>query len=147
VEINRDGISGGTAPYIIEIVNSTTGESLVLSDDKKKFTNLAQGIYYLNVTDNAGCLGSWFEDIEISQDEEDCKARVLTPNADGQYDSFTIPFDDNRLVKIYNRGGHLVKELTTPAEWDATDNNGNPVAMGVYVLISGSESVQVTVVR
>ena len=147
VEIDRNGIDGGTVPYKIEIVNSNNGENVVLSDDKSKFTNLAQGIYYLNVTDAVGCKTTWIEDIEISQDEEDCKARVITPNADGRYDSFSIPFEDNRLVKIYNRGGQLVKEFTTPAEWDATDKNGNPVAMGVYVLISGSESVQVTVVR
>jgi hypothetical protein len=56
--------------------------------------------------------------------------------------TFTLPLDKRISLKIYNSMGQEVRILvdnqeypkgTHTVQWDSTDDNGNPVASGVYV--------------
>jgi hypothetical protein len=64
----------------------------------------------------------------------------------GIEDDYFIPYEGS--VKIYDRNGVEIKALATPAYWDGSDNNGNPVSMGNYVIIADNgRPVNITIVR
>ncbi|HEY3406243.1 MAG TPA: gliding motility-associated C-terminal domain-containing protein, partial [Ohtaekwangia sp.] len=71
---------------------------------------------------------------------------VISPDNDGVLDNYTIPFQG--MVKIYNRAGALVNQFAAPALWDGTDSSGNPLPMGVYIMVCpGYKEIAITVIR
>ena len=77
------------------------------------------------------------------------------PNPVGSHTSitFTTPDESNVRLEVLDVFGNVVKTLvnengagTRTVEWNATDNNGSPVASGSYIcrLIAGSETRTIT---
>ncbi|MBL4657839.1 MAG: gliding motility-associated C-terminal domain-containing protein [Flavobacteriales bacterium] len=71
---------------------------------------------------------------------------IITPNSDGLNDDIYIACG---IIEIYNRHGVLVKNLTGPISWDATDNTGALVPMGEYIILCKDYNTvtHVTVIR
>ncbi len=143
--IDYESISGGKPPYSIELLDLENGQGIVFPVGGNSLEDLSEGLYNLIVTDAIGCTATLDRKIEINKTEKFCQLPIITPNNDNQSESIYVPYQG--MVKVYNRYGQLIKKLDAPTEWDATNQNGGFVPMGVYVLVSGSKSFQVTVVR
>ena len=75
----------------------------------------------------------------------DCKDKVLSPDNDGIGDAYFI--EQSGQASIYDRNGTLIKALPTPAFWDGTDSNSQPLPTGVYLIVVNNQQIQVTIVR
>lgn len=140
-KLNIQDILAFNAQGMIEykLSNTLTGE--VLYD----LNNIREGAYRLAVYDERGCEATKDEIITVIQK---CREEypVFTPDFDGQEDEYFIPHQG--VVKIYNREGRLIKELNTPAYWDGTDDSGNEMPMGNYVMVTDDNRiVNITIVK
>lgn len=68
-------------------------------------------------------------DISISTND------VMTPNGDGVSDTYWI--EGPGMVKIFDKYGHLIRELQSPFLWDGTNGQGQLVEPGYYLLTIG----------
>lgn len=125
--------------YTTEVYNTLNGTLLENTNE------VPDGIYKIRVTDERNCTKEYAEEIVVLQKcLEDYP--VFSPNNDGIEDDYFIPHHGS--VKIFDRNGLIIKELTTPAYWDGTDINGNLVSMGNYVIVTNNEKVvNITIVR
>jgi hypothetical protein len=109
-----------------------------------EIVDLAEGEYTLTLIQK-GCPLKWPETFFISKDLN-CNYPVISPNQDGVSEDYYIPFPGT--AKIYDRIGILVREMTIPSTWDATDNSGRPLPMGTYIIMCRDQKeIMVTVVR
>lgn len=116
------------------ITTSTTPEIVELNPARYNLS--------LNIAD---CALFWPETIEIVKDQS-CESPVISPNNDGTAEDFYVPYQG--LAKIYNRQGQVVNEITVPSAWSGTDRSGNPLPMGVYIIVcEGYKEITITVVR
>ena len=100
-------------------------------------TNLSQsGIYVDSMTNANGCDSLVILELSVTTCSGDFEiANILTPNGDGQNDTWKIdnPYQiTGCLVKIYNRWGQPLYETNNyQNEWDGTKNN-EALPDGVY---------------
>ncbi|MDJ1482492.1 gliding motility-associated C-terminal domain-containing protein [Cytophagaceae bacterium YF14B1] len=143
LEIDISTITGGTKPYRLALRETSRNETITSVGNR--FDNLIPGSYELIVTDALQCQQIASTTINVST-PTDC-VPVISPNGDGVADAFYIP--SQGVVKIYNRYGQLLKTLSTPSEWDATDESGNLVPMGNYILVgsNAADKKVITVIR
>jgi hypothetical protein len=134
---------GGKRPYQFTLREVSTHQSI--SAVANQFTHIDAGVYELTVTDSLGCQSTWTNEIRITK-KNDC-IPVISPNNDGIADAFYIP--TRGMARIYNRNGELKKTLTIPGEWYATDETGNEVPMGNYIIICNNQEQKfvITVIR
>lgn len=87
--------------------------------DSNQFLNVHSGEYTVHVRDKNGC-GTVTDEVYLLM-----YPKFFTPNGDGYNDTWNIKFSDlktNMTVKIFNRYGKLLKELTQNNSWDGTFN-------------------------
>lgn len=104
-----------------------------------------EGIYQIEVSDQRNCIDNYPEEITVLQN---ClnDYPVFSPDQDGIEDEYFIPHEGT--VKIFDRNGVMLKELNTPAYWDGTDDAGNQMPMGNYVMMTESgRVVNITIIR
>lgn len=85
--------------------------------NNNEFTNLTNGKYLVYVRDKNGC-GSVTDTVYLLM-----YPKFFTPNGDGQNDTWKIKFSENEtdiVIKIYDRYGKLIKELSQNNSWDGT---------------------------
>jgi hypothetical protein len=71
---------------------------------------------------------------------------IFTPDGDNINDSYYIPCDG--IIRIYNKLGVVVKELSGSEYWDGTDLQGKPVQSGAYILRCGDKIISsITLIR
>ena len=143
VQIDPSTIICGTAPYIYKLRNVLTGAELQQTN-LPLFTDVEDATYELLIRDANAEEARWPQTIVVSKN---CKDLMIAPNSpNGQFATYYIPYQGS--AKIYDRYGLLKKEMSIPADWDATDNSGNQVAMGQYVIICNEErQIVVTVIK
>ncbi len=106
--------------------------------------SIPAGIYDLHISDINGC-GYDFNNYKTVHVADKC-SDVFSPNGDGVSDIFFI--EGTGTVSIRNKQGVLVRECSLPCYWDGNDQNGSPVAIGIYSLsFSTNELRRVTVLR
>lgn len=145
IEIDRSTLADIAAPYIIYLVSTHLGVESSLGVNDSKFTNLSKGSYILSVVDSAGCESFYQDDVIINLNESGCRTSVISPNFG---ETLTVPFKG--LVNIYDRNGRLIKRFDAPGEWDGSDQNGQTVPIGSYILIEDENRaniIKVTVIR
>jgi gliding motility-associated-like protein len=82
-----------------------------------EFSNLANGKYTISVRDKNGC-GIVNDTVYLLM-----YPKFFTPNGDGFNDTWKIKFSDNEtdiVIKIFDRYGKLIKELSQNNTWDGT---------------------------
>lgn len=82
-----------------------------------EFSNLANGKYTVSVRDKNGC-GIVNDTVYLLM-----YPKFFTPNGDGFNDTWKIKFSDNEndiVIKIFDRYGKLIKELSQNNSWDGT---------------------------
>jgi gliding motility-associated-like protein len=82
-----------------------------------EFSNLANGKYTVSVRDKNGC-GIVNDTVYLLM-----YPKFFTPNGDGFNDTWKIKFSNNEndiVIKIFDRYGKLIKELSQNNSWDGT---------------------------
>lgn len=103
---------------------------------------------------NKGALGTSTTGIIENQNASSLEVKQNTPNPFSNITAlqFTLNTTDNVSIKVYNAFGQVVNNLIdtklVPGEhtfyWAGDDNDGNPVAGGVYYYTISTSSQQVT---
>jgi hypothetical protein len=139
VEIRTATVKNNVGEYSFRLQN--TINNAVVS----KLDEVPEGEYNLQVIDSRDCMSVAAEKITVIQKcLEDYP--VFTPNNDGMEDQYFIPYQGK--IKIYNSENLLVKELESPVYWDGSDQDGNSLPMGNYVMITDhGRPVNITIVR
>jgi hypothetical protein len=137
--VNSINVNFDSGEYKYTLINTITGNRV------GNLQEVPEGIYQLEIADSRDCKVNYSEEITILQN---ClnDYPVFTPDQDGIEDEYFIPH--NGTVKIFDRNGVMLKELKTPAYWDGTDDSGNQVPMGNYVMLTEEgRVVNITIVR
>lgn len=104
----------------------------------------SEGIYTVKVFDDK--CSNTTTSFEIVFDFLNCNTESFSPNGDGLEDTYYVNLIGQS--KIYNKGGELIKTLSTPSFWDGTDDQGVLQPLGHYVIITDNEeNVNVTLIR
>ena len=139
VNIIDSDVRNNIGDFEYRLQNTLTGQLLT------SLNEVPEGIYNLQVIDNHDCVATYEEKITVLQKciEE---YPVFTPNGDDIEDEYFIPHEGS--VKIYNRDGTLLKELTTPAYWNGQSDAGDALPMGNYFIITDTgKVVNITIVK
>ncbi|MBA7574742.1 hypothetical protein ES708_16557 [subsurface metagenome] len=139
VEVISSEVNNNIGSFRYRLHNTLTGQLLT------SLKEVPEGRYNLQVIDDRDCIATLENEITVLQR---CLENypVFTPNGDDIEDSYFIPHEGT--VKIYNRNGRLLKELSTPAYWDGTDNSGKTMPMGNYFIVTDNgKVVNITIVR
>ena len=141
VMIDENTIQCGNPPYQYRLRNIITGQDMISSVNTISEVN--DGTYKLYINDNNHQEVEWMNSLLITKE---CKDLIIAPNSTGQASSYFI--SSQGKAKIYDRFGILKKEMAVPANWDATDDSGNQVPMGEYIIICNeSEHTSITVIK
>ena len=125
--------SGGISPYIYIWNNFDLGEVY-----GNTINNLYPGVYYLEISDNFGCIIQ--DSIVISPLNLECVSNVFSPNDDGVNDLWSIEgsflFQESRIL-IYNRYGRKVFESNgnKTIDWNGTNLKGQKLSEGIYYYV------------
>lgn len=125
IEFGQLKVRSNNPPFKYSLFHNNT---LVNENPTPYFEKLHTGKYTLQVTDNAAC--SAMEEFMMI-DNSEC-VNVFSPNGDGEFDEFYIQTSGSS--EILNSKGEKVKNLETPAFWDGTDNSGQKVKPGYYLI-------------
>ncbi|WP_175514009.1 T9SS type B sorting domain-containing protein [Flavobacterium degerlachei] len=101
--------------------------------DESQFTNLISGQYTVHVRDKNGC-GTVTDEVYLLM-----YPKFFTPNGDGFNDSWKIKFSDLETtlsIKIFDRYGKLIKELTLNNSWDGTFNGQELPATDYWFIVT-----------
>ena len=158
MDLDGDGLRDLVASYKGSSIDSLAGESLAENGFHAFFFEWGDSTQSIDLTSLVGLRATPLTVITPN----DYKLSQNYPNPFNPVTNidFTLPISKTVSIKIYNTLGQEVRTLvdnrrytagTYTVQWDATDNNGNPVASGVYIykLIFGnfSKSKMMTLVR
>ncbi len=97
------------------------------------------GEYMVNLRaeNDFGCYDTISQVITIEEYPTLFVPTAFTPNKDGLNDEFKVLgrglLKKDFSLKIYDRWGHLIKEINTPeGQWNGTDGKGNQMPIGTY---------------
>ncbi len=102
------------------------------------FEGLTAGDYNLLVTDAQGC--SFEKKNLVIKPATDCDPVDGAENSEVIYlgsaiDKTEVQFETTGTINIVNKYGQLVNSLQAPLTWNGTDQNGNPLGLGLYFVV------------
>jgi hypothetical protein len=140
VVIDTYSYIGGIAPYTYQLRDIKNN---AFTSEDGTFNYLPVGYYNLLVTDSLFC-SSEITDVLITNDYN-CDELVIVPN-NPPYNSLFI--QDSGYARIYDRNGTMRYEMTVPAFWDGSNQTGEILPMGAYlVLVNNKKKFVVTIVK
>ncbi|MFP4503372.1 MAG: fibronectin type III domain-containing protein [Cyclobacteriaceae bacterium] len=139
-----DSIRGGGQPYEVRIAAGPDGlttdwvqvsnSNPAIDEWQYEYTDLERGLYFIELRDGFGC--SELYEVEIRYTQDLFIPNIITPNGDGDNDTFRIVNLDSNgdqpgaQMKITNRWGRVVfhsDNYTNDKAWD-----GGELADGIY---------------
>ena len=143
ISINPNFITGGVKPFDY-ILEGQSGLDYELNQKTMRFDNLKEQFFNLTVKDKAG--STYKIAIEVPQNLENCEEIVLSPEQGVENSQVYLKWKG--VAKIYDRNFRLIKELSTPAFWDCTNQNGAIVNSGAYLIqVNNETNIKVSVIR
>ncbi|MFN3404247.1 MAG: FlgD immunoglobulin-like domain containing protein [Cytophagaceae bacterium] len=140
IKIDESSIEDANLPLKYIIKSSFHNQAY----NSPEFKLPKEGVYDVIIQDVNECEVLLNSAIKIDRNP-DCDP-VFYPNGDGIADSYYI--SESGTCKIFNRQGKLIKTLSIPAEWDGTDDAGQPAPSGLYLLeVNKSTSIKVSLMR
>jgi len=130
-----------TQSYSFTLKSPVTGNTLTSTTGF--FNNLTEPTYTLSATIGNSC-SITLPTINIPY--EQCKEAFITPDGDGQNDTYY--FSQTGTANIYDKNGIVVRTLTIPGEWDGTSKSGQKVVQGYYAVSinNGADYVKISVI-
>ncbi len=104
--------------------------------DSNEFSNVISGQYTVQVRDKNGC-GTATENVFLLM-----YPKYFTPNGDGYNDTWKIKFSEtekNMTIKIFDRYGKLLKELSPNSSWTGQFNNQELPATDYWFIITRTD--------
>ena len=101
--------------------------------DSNQFSNVISGQYTVFVRDKNGC-GTVTDEVYLLM-----YPKFFTPNGDGYNDTWNIKFSDfeeDLSVKIFDRYGKLLKELSSNTSWNGQFNNQELPATDYWFVVT-----------
>ena len=133
-------LSGGVAPYQHYLIPTNTTDTL--RSTTGDFSQVAPGQYSYIIRDVNNC---GIDTIATIQKPHKCDP-VITPNGDAQMSSYFI--EQTGTAKIIDIEGRTIMQLTAPAVWYGTKNDGAFADAGYYVIIVNNKKItNITVIR
>jgi len=123
------------------LIGKTTGH--VYHTSNGNFVGLSEPLYSLSIANKKGCKKQYPNEIKL--EKEECQKALVTPNGDGETDTYF--FARAGTVTIYDKNGAVIKSLSIPNEWDGSAKSGR-VAPGLYLadVNNGEELINISVV-
>lgn len=150
VATKTDCSNSGTVKVSVQgyVPQTTTYQLTALSQGwiQKYSTNYITGLvdtgYALQIHFSPACILDYSKNIEMPY--VDCKEVFMTPNNDGDMDTYFITGTGSGI--IYDKNGKEVKRVTLPYEWNGYGPNGL-VAAGYYIVVinGGKDKVYISV--
>jgi internalin A len=138
IDLSNASVSGGTDPLVYDFTNGLVN----IESKEPVVSELPAGDYEVTLSDAKGCAVT--QSFRLNR-IEGCDP-VFSPNGDGIADDYFI--EDTGEVKVYDMGRNLVNILQGPTSWDGTDENGQLLDAGYYILLQNNqEPVHLTLVR
>ncbi len=134
-------VQGYVAPNTIYILTSVAfGNSD--SNASGLFTGLVDTTYALKIDFSATCILNYSPSVKLPL--ESCKDIFITPNNDGDADSYLIPGSGSAV--IYDKNGNVEKKVTLPYLWDGSGKQGL-VPPGYYIVVinGGKDRIYISV--
>lgn len=128
IELDTLSISGLVGSGSYKLINGS--DTVYYNGSSFQITK--EGNYHLTISDD-NCTINNIKTFEVNYSGADCTPPSFSPNGDGNEDEFFI--DATGSAKIYDKRGRMIKSLTTPGNWDGTDDNLQPVDLGLYIII------------
>lgn len=100
--------------------------------------SLFVGEYNLLLDDSQECIYT-IENAVTIEKPLGCET-LFSPDGDGINDTWYI--DGEGVVKISTIEGAVVRSLDLPANWDGTDNSGNSLPIGMYIIVFPEGTVE-----
>jgi gliding motility-associated-like protein len=107
--------------------------------DEPQFTNIISGQYTVHVRDKNGC-GTVTDEVYLLM-----YPKFFTPNGDGFNDTWKIKFSNVEIglsVKIFDRYGKLIKELTHNNDWDGRFNGQELPATDYWFVVTRANGTE-----
>jgi internalin A len=140
IQLAELDLGGGMAPFSYGIVKVDKADTLFSS--APQFESLSPGMYSVVVRDFRMCKAE--KNISV-RNPVDCNI-IISPNGDGIMDTYFI--EEPGAIKIFDTGRNLVRELSSPVEWDGRKSDGIAVDDGYYaIVINEKKVIHVTVVK
>lgn len=116
----------------------------IFTNSNGRFNDLNEQTYSLQIKTSPSCVVNYPNTIVLNK--ATCKEVYLTPNGDGDHDTYS--FETTGTVSIYNKNGVLVNKFTSPFVWEGTDFSGKMVDIGLYFVYQNNEkkSIQISVI-
>lgn len=142
VKIQMAGIVGGVSPYRVQLIATSSTDTLVGSQGV--FGDLKEEKYHVLIVDAKSNTLVLYDKIQLKANYENCDPLVITPNGDGNADELYIPISGK--ITVYNKQGLMVKEMNGPTYWNASDAKGETVSSGYYIISTAQQRIKVSVV-
>jgi hypothetical protein len=142
IRIDDTQLKSSYKPFVFNA--RSTGRNSEVAVTGNTFQNILPGKYDLIITDQNNCktVLNNFLDVPVSADCDN----IITPNADGVDDTYYLP--QSGKMKVLSKEGKIIKEIPIPGEWDGTDNAGNIVPIGLYILlINEKDKIEIIVLN
>jgi internalin A len=142
IQLTSLNLSGGIAPFDYGIVKTNKTDTLFLATPQ--FQSLTPGVYSVIVRDSRMCKSRAAQNVSIRNPAE-CNV-IISPNGDGIMDTYFV--EEPGIIKIFDISRNLIKELSTPAEWDGRKSDGTIAEDGYYAIVVNEKKViNITVVK
>lgn len=139
----------------IEITNATVENAIgnveyffvnqLTNDTVRNPDEVSEGRYQIQVADERNCRDAFPQEIMVMKD---CLSDrpVFSPNNDYVDDKYFI--SETGTAEVYNRNGTKVSKFQTPVYWDGTNQQGQKLPMGTYlIVINGKKTINITILR
>lgn len=139
LNITAQKISYGKPPYGFRLINQLDNSEV------EDLVHVSEGVYVIEVINANGCVLRYQQKVII---EKDClnDKPVFSPNEDGLDDRYFVNLEGK--LEVFDRNGQLRRRLTGPCYFNGDDENGNPLPMGAYMVVSEKrKTVVITIIR
>lgn len=107
------------------------GDKKPLEDDISSF-EAPYDSYQIDLIDTNTCKHEATDKIDVAF-IGNCEEELILMSFNGGPTS--IYFENNEILSIYDKRGNLINEYQGPGYWDGKDKNGNPLSIGLYLIV------------
>jgi internalin A len=136
INISVQGYVAPNTNYTIKSISFGSSEN----NASGFFMGLIDTAYALKINFSSTCILNYTPTLKLPI--ESCKDVFITPNNDGDMDTYLITGSGSAV--IYDKNGNVVKMVTLPYVWDGSGKQGI-VAPGYYIVVVNGGNDRITI--